>query len=323
MKDEIRKVGKLLQKPSQVLLLTHTRPDGDAIASLAALGLSLKLVKHKVFALLPQGVPKHYSNLPGLEIICVNPPSPVDIIIAVDCADEERLGVSPVKLPRKVDINIDHHVSNTYFGKFNIVDVTAASTTQVLYDVLKEIGIPIHVDIAVNLLAGLITDTIGFRTENVTPQVLRLAAELQELGASLAQIRHEVLDQRTFVALRYWGCGLSRLEQGNGVIWTTLKLSDRERVGYSGYDDADLINLMSCVENTRVAVILIEQPGGKIKVSWRATPGVNVSRLAETFGGGGHEAAAGAMIVGDLEGVADSVLAATCDVVKADMEIEE
>jgi len=320
VKDEIREVGQLLQKPSQVLLLTHTRPDGDAIASLAALGLSLKLVKHKVFALLPEGIPKRYTNLPGLELISANLPSPVDIIIAVDCADEKRLGVSPEKLPGKVDINIDHHLSNTYFGKFNIVDVTAASTTQVLYEVLKEIGIPIDVDIAGNLLTGLITDTIGFRTENVTPQVLRLAAELQELGASLAQIRHEALDQRTFVALRYWGCGLSRLEQRDGVIWTILKLSDRETAGYSGYDDADLINLMSCVGNTRIAVILIEQPGGKVKVSWRAKPGVNVSRLAESFGGGGHEAAAGAMIVGDLEGVTDSVLAATFDVVKADVE---
>jgi len=323
VKGEIEKVRQLLSKPSQVVLLTHTRPDGDAVASLVALCLSVKMVGHEVVGIIPEGVPSRYSFLPGLEFISANLPNHVDLIIAVDCADENRLGVSPEKLARTVDINIDHHVSNAYFGNVNIVDIKAASTTQVLYDVLKEIDIPINVDIAINLLTGLVTDTIGFRTENVTPQVLRLAAELQELGASLSKIKHEALYQRTFAALRYWGCGLSRLEQENGVVWTTLQLTDRGKAGYSGYDDADLINMLSNVENTLVAVILIEQPGGKVKVSWRAKCGLNVSRLAKTFGGGGHVAAAGAMIVGDLEGVIASVLSATFELTNSFVETGE
>jgi phosphoesterase RecJ-like protein len=323
VKGEIGKLKRLLNKPSQVLVLTHTRPDGDAVASLAALSLSLKSIQHEVVALLPGGVPGRYSYLPGLELISEDLPNHVDLIFAVDSADERRLGVSPEKLPRSVDVNIDHHISNTYFGQINIVDVTAASATQVLHDVLKEIRVPISKDIAIGLLTGLVTDTIGFRTENVTPEVLRLAAELQELGASLSQIKQEALYQRTYAALRYWGCGLSRLEQENGVTWTTLKLEDRGKTGYPGYDDADLINLMSNVEKTRVAVILIEQPGGKVKVSWRAKKGLNVSRLAEGFGGGGHEAAAGAMIQGDLEGVTTNVLAATYQMTKSDVETGE
>jgi len=323
VKSEIEKVKQLLSKPSQVVLLTHTRPDGDAVGSLVALCLSLKMVGHEVVGILPEGVPSRYSYLPGLELISANLPNNVDIIIAVDCADKNRLGVSPEKLPRTVDINFDHHISNAYFGNINIVDITAASTTQVLYDVLKAIDITINVDIAINLLTGLVTDTIGFRTENVTPQVLRLAAELQELGASLSQIKHEALYQRTFAALRYWGCGLSRLEQENGVVWTTLQLADRRKAGYPGYDDADLINLMSSIGNARIAVILIEQPGRKVKVSWRANKGLNVSRLAESFGGGGHEAAAGAMIEGDLEGIIGTVLAATFDLSNSFVETGE
>jgi phosphoesterase RecJ-like protein len=323
VKGEIKKLKGLLFKPSKVILLTHTRPDGDAVASLLALSLGLKSIKHEVFALLPGGVPSRFSYLPGLEFISDQIPNEVDLIIAVDCADENRLGVSPDKLPRSVDINIDHHVSNTDFGHINIVDATAASATQVLFDVLKKIGIPIDVDIAINLLTGLVTDTIGFRTESVTPEVLRLAAELQEIGAPLPNIKHKALYQRTFTALRFWGRGLCRLEQQNGVIWTTLKLADRGASGYSGYDDADLINLLSSVENSRVAVILIEQPSGKVKVSWRAKRGLNVSRLAETFGGGGHEAAAGAMIEGDLEEVTAAVLAATYHLTKLDVETGE
>jgi phosphoesterase RecJ-like protein len=323
VKGEIEKLKRLLSKPSQIVVLTHTRPDGDAIASLAALSLSLKSIQHEVVALLPGGVPGRYSYLPGLDLISNDIPNQVDLIFAVDTADEGRLGVSPEKLTRGVDVNIDHHISNTYFGELNFVDVEAASATQVIYDVLKEIQVPITKEIAIGLLTGLVTDTIGFRTENVTPEVLRLAAKLQELGASLSQIKREALYQRTYAALRYWGCGLSRLQQENGITWTTLKLEDRGKAGYSGYDDADLINLMSNVENTRVAVILIEQPGGQVKVSWRSKKGLNVSRLAEGFGGGGHEAAAGAMIQGDLEGVTTIVLAATHQMTVSDVEIGE
>jgi phosphoesterase RecJ-like protein len=245
------------------------------------------------------------------------------LIISVDTADEKRLGVPIDKLPHSIDVNIDHHVSNAFFGKINIVDVTAAATTQVLYAVLKELKINITNEIAINLLTGLVTDTIGFRTENVTSEVIRLVAELQDLGAPLSHIKHEALYQRTYPALRYWGYGLSRLEIDKGVAWTKLKLMDREEAGYAGYDDADLINLLSNIENTSIAVIFIEQPGGKTKVSWRAKSGVNVSRLAETFGGGGHEAASGAMIVGNLEDVMRDVLTATFEMLKLNVEIGE
>jgi phosphoesterase RecJ-like protein len=278
---------------------------------------------HEVIALLPEGMPKRYSYLPGLDLIADTIPNQADVIIAVDTADEKRLGVPIDKLPHRIDINIDHHISNAYFGKINIVDVSAAAATQVLYAVLNELGIPITTEIAMNLLTGLVTDTIGFRTENVTSQVMRLVAELQDLGAPLAQIKHEALYQRTYPALRFWGCGLSRLEMDKGVVWTKLKLIDREEVGYAGYDDADLINLLSNIENTSVAVIFIEQPRGKTKVSWRAKSGVNVSSLAETFGGGGHKAASGAMIVGNLDDVMRDVLAATFEMLKLNVEIWE
>lgn len=320
MKDEIEKLKQLLSESSQIVLLSHTRPDGDAVASLGALGLGLKSVGHDVFTLLPGGVPDRYSFLPGLELISANIPDHPDLIIALDSADLKRLAIGLEKLPGIVDVNIDHHVSNSFFGKINIVDTTAAATTQILYRVLNALEIPLSVEIATNLLTGLVTDTIGFRTENVSAEVLALAADLQKLGASLSKIIHHALDQKTYTALRYWGCGLTRLEKKNGVVWTTLKLTDRDKVGYQGLDDADLINMMSSIQDTYISVILIEQPKGRVKVSWRAKGDLNVSRIAETFGGGGHKAAAGAMVEGNLEEVKNSVLTTTFGMMNVNLE---
>ena len=173
------------------------------------------------------------------------------------------------------------------------------------------LGLEIDSYIATNLLAGLVTDTIGFRTTNVTPKVLQVVARLIELGAPLAEIYELALNRRSFIAARYWGRGLSRLEQEDGLVWTSLTLEDRQHVGYSGKDDADLINLLSTIDGAEVTVIFVEQPGGTVKVSWRSRAGLNIATLAEAFGGGGHHQAAGAMIDGDLEEVSKRVISAT------------
>ena len=111
--------------------------------------------------------------------------------------------------------------------------------------------------------------------------------------------------------MRYWGCGLDRIERRDGLVWTTLTLADREKVGYPGDDDADLVNLLTEIEDTKVSIIFVEQPGRKVKVSWRSDPGINVAEIASEFGGGGHEQASGAMIEGELEEVRALVINAT------------
>lgn len=320
MKIEIERLKNLLTSPLRVVILTHTRLDGDAIASLLSLCVSLDLAGYEVTGILPDGVPRRYRFLPGLDQLKTNFPDDADLIIAVDCAEYKRLSLPSKMLPPKVDVNIDHHSSNSFYASINIVDKKAASTTQVLFEILTALEFPINHIVATHLLTGLVTDTIGFRTDNVNPDVLRLAARLQEIGAPLADIQLHALNERSFAALQYWGCGLSRISQENGVVWTMLKQQDREMTGYSGFDDADLINLLSTVEGTRIAVILLEQPGGKVKVSWRSKSGINVSHLAESFGGGGHDVAAGAMIEGGVDEVSRAVLSATFDAMKKQVE---
>ena len=308
MKAETERAAKRIADSSDILIISHERPDGDAIGSLLALTLALKENGKRVVPVLDNGLPKKWQFLPGADLIKSELPSNEHFVITVDAADLHRIGKLDVA---QVDVNIDHHPSNTQFGTINLVDPEAASTTVVLHRLLPELDLPINVDIASNLLTGLITDTLGFRTNSVGPETLRIAAELIEAGADISLLYRQAMLGLSFEAGHYWAYGLSRMEMQDGVIWSSLLASDRKDAKYPGSDDADLIDVLTTIEGPRVAVLFIEQSDGNVKMSFRALPGMDVSRLAANFGGGGHELAAGAMVEGKLQEVMDRVLSAT------------
>jgi phosphoesterase RecJ-like protein len=210
------------------------------------------------------------------------------------------------------DINIDHHITNERFGKLNLIEGEEVATSAILTNHLPEWGLEITKPVAAALLTGIITDTLGFRTANVTPECMRQAAALMETGVDMPEIYMRGLIRRSYEATRYWGAGLSKLDRRNGMVWSTLTLEDRKTAGYSGNDDADLINTISAVDGFKVGMIFVEQHDNKVKVSWRALEkGVDVSTVAKHFGGGGHAAAAGADIPGSLSEVQPEVLKVT------------
>ncbi len=323
MKPELARAKSLIDDSTTVTVLSHERPDGDAVGSLIATAIILEKVGKQVTPILINGVPGRFRFLPGAERVQENLPAECSLLVAVDCSELERTGFLPESLPRPVDINIDHHPTNTHFAAVNLVEPRAAATAEILFDLFAELGIELDTDIATNLLTGLVTDTIGFRTSNVTPKVLQMAATLIELGAPLADVYERSLDRRSYVAARYWGCGLSRLEHKDGLVWASLTLDDRKQIGYPGGDDADLINLLSTIEGAEVTIIFVEQPEKKVKVSWRSRTGFDVASLAASFGGGGHEQAAGAVIAGSLKEVQSRVLTATRALLSPAMEIGE
>jgi phosphoesterase RecJ-like protein len=269
---------------------------------------------------LSDGVPSRFRFLPGADLIQRELPADCDALIAVDCSDAERLGFPLERLPRRPDLNIDHHPTNTRFAEVNLVSTSAAATSEILYDLMVEIDLPLDRDIATNLLAGIVTDTIGFRTENVSAHTLEVAARLLDYGPPLADLYERTLLAHTFPAMRYWGLALSKLNREEGLIWTAMTLEDRDHAGYVGDDDADLINLLTTIDEALVTVIFIEQYEGRIKISWRARSGYDVSKLASSFGGGGHRQAAGAMVEGNLSDVIERVLDATRRILTANVE---
>ncbi len=312
MTDDITgAIRQRLDKSKTIIIASHVRPDGDAIGSLLGLGLALINNGKSVQMVLADGVPSSFKHLEGSELILKEPRADSDTFITVDCADLKRVGKIFESLGQP-DINIDHHKTNEKFGKLNLIEFDEVATAAILANHLPAWGFEITKPIAAALLTGIITDTLGFRTSNTNPSALRLCAMLMETGVNMPDLYMRSLVHKSFPAARYWGAGLSRLEQKNGMVWGTLTLADRKSSGYGGNDDADLINLISSINGNKVGMVFVEQSDNHVKISWRALEdGIDVSPIAKQFGGGGHAAAAGADIPGPLNEVQPVVLQAT------------
>jgi len=306
-----KEIHARLKTAQKVLIVSHVRPDGDAVGSVLGLGLALMDAGKDVQMGLADGVPSSFRHLEGAEKIQKEPSNSFDTFITVDCADFKRIG-KPFQSFGVPDINIDHHVTNEQFGKLNLIEGEEVATSAILTNHLPAWDLKITQPIAAALLTGIITDTLGFRTSNMTSEALRQAADLMDTGVDMPDLYMRGLIRRSFSASRYWGAGLSNLEHADGLVWSTLTLNDRKASGYSGNDDADLINTISAIEGYKVGMIFVEQHDGHVKISWRALePGIDVSQVAKHFQGGGHSAAAGADIPGALEDVQAVVLKKT------------
>ena len=155
-----------------ILVVSHVRPDGDAIGATLGLGLALKNAGKNVQMVLNDGLPASFRHLPGSDLITKEPHGEPDLFITVDCADFKRTG-KQFESYRKPDINIDHHVTNEKYGQLNLIEATAVATSAILTDHLPLWGLEINQDVAANLATGIVTDTLGFRTSNTTATSLR------------------------------------------------------------------------------------------------------------------------------------------------------
>ncbi len=318
MKDHRREllttIKHQLKAAQKILVVSHQRPDGDAIGSLLAMGLALIDAGKEVQMVLTDGIPENYRFLEGGDLVSTRPVGDVDYIIMVDSAEVRRTNAdfNGYDIP---DLNIDHHKTNTMFARINLVESGAVATAEILAKYLPDFGLRITPPIANALLAGIVTDTIGFRTTNMYPQVLRIVADIMEQGGELTNIYYKTMVEQSLAAARYWGAGLSKLKMEDGLVWTTLSLQERRAAGYPARDDADLVKILSAIQGAKVAVILTEQEAGYVKISWRlcssADTDLDVSDIAQKFGGGGHKAAAGADVKGNLAEVLELVLRET------------
>lgn len=309
-KDDIQAFGDQISRAERILIISHIRPDGDAVGSLLGLGLMLEEIGKEVNYVLEDGVPIVFHHLTGADRVIKEAVGVFDLVVVVDCSDIDRIG-SVLDEYGEPDVNIDHHPTNTHFASLNLVRDNAVATVEIIYDIALALSLPINLPIAEGLLTGLLTDSLGFRTSNSSPRTLRIAAELMERGANLQVLYQKAMLEKSFEAIRYWGQGLSRIQQEEGLIWASLTLEDRKIADYSGRDDADLVNVLTRIKDTKVCVVFVEQIDGSVKVSWRSKPSYDVASIATQFGGGGHKPAAGADIKGDLETVQNDVLQAT------------
>ncbi len=303
-------IKQQLSNANKVVIVSHIRPDGDAVGSALAFGNALREAGKEVQCVLQDGIAERYRYLPGALEVTTSVSLDYDYLIVVDSADSYRVGTVLDDLPMP-DLVVDHHKTHSDFGKIDYVVPESEATALLLTTKLVDWGLEISKDTATCLMVGLLADTLGFRTNNTTPLALRTAADLMEKGADLVHVYHQTLSMRSLSEIRYWGQGLTKLELKDGVLSSSLTLDDRIIAGYPENDDADLINTLTVVPEALVSVLFIEQENEGVKVSWRSVKGLDVSGIAARFGGGGHASAAGADIKGKLEDIKKLVLAET------------
>ena len=237
-----------------------------------------------------------------------------DLLIVLDTSAWAQLGAmgDVLKSMRDRALVIDHHVSEDDLCDRWFKDTSAEATARIVSEIGPRLGVPFTERIATPLYAGLSTDTGGFRFPSTSGETFRIAARLVDAGASPPTVYRELFEQDTLARLHLVGRTLSgvRTSHEGRVITSIVRLTDIKETAASPHDTEDLINLTLVVKDTQVAVILIEQPDGRIKVSFRSRSAVDCSALAGTFGGGGHKAAAGAILAGPFDAAFARVTAA-------------
>lgn len=304
-----------LEKAENILVVTHIDPDGDALSSLTAVGVGLNQLGIQATLVCDDAVPDRFRYLPLAAGVRKSPDAQVvyDLLIAVDCADMERMGQAYGALlePKPFIINIDHHVTNTRFGDINIIEPEATSTTEVLATLFGEWGIELTPEIALCLLTGLVTDTLGFRTVGVTARTLRTAADLVEAGADLGFVTMQALNLRAMSTMELWRTGMDKMRLEDGLLWTTVTLQERKAAQFRSNSSVGLVNLLANVEEAAMSAVLMEVEDGLVKVGFRCRPPFDVAEVAVSLGGGGHPLASGCALTGPLAD-AEAVVVRSC-----------
>jgi phosphoesterase RecJ-like protein len=306
----LNQASQLIQSAHQPLLICHINPDGDAVSSLTGLGLALHQIGRKPIVACSDPIPAPLHYIPGTAAIVQDVSDTFDLVIALDSSDLKRLGKFP-QMPTFGNVpllNIDHHLTNLNYGAVNLVDPQASSTAEVVLRLLEFMACPLDAEIATSLLTGIVTDTRGFRTSNVTIQVMESVLRLMKAGATLPYITHHGLNRRPTAVILLWRAALTRLQVEDCIIWTSIPLALRREVGYAGNGDAGLANFLISADDADVAAVFVESEDGRIEVGLRAVPGCDVAQVALQLGGGGHALAAGCTLPGPLEEVQAQVL---------------
>jgi phosphoesterase RecJ-like protein len=303
----------LLQACRRPLLICHLAPDGDALGSLLGLKDLLEDQGKEAVAAVQDGVPEAFRFLPGWEAVRHEArDEALDLIVALDASDLQRLGsVYEAQHHGRIPLlNIDHHVTNTLFGTINLVDSQATSTAEIVVRLAAAMDWPLRETSAQCLLAGVVADTLCFRTSNVSASTLELAQSLMQAGASLYTINEHLFNRRSAASICLWGKALARMRLRERIIWTTIPLAARAECDGVAQSDTGLANhLVSAIE-ADVAAVLSEQPEGRVDVGLRAGPGFDVAQVALALGGGGHAQAAGCTLQMSLADAEETVVAA-------------
>src|SRR3954449_6627726 len=299
---DLKAIADALRQHDRFLVVTHENPDGDALGSLLAATLALReLGKDAVMYLAGQTpLPREYAFMPLEALVRERPEDASDrVLLAVDCAKEDRIGDEALLPLAPLVLDVDHHHDNSRFGDVNLIVANASSTGEVLRDVFAELGVELTPEIAEPLYIALVTDTGRFQYTNTTPKSLRLAAELVDAGADVHAVFQQVYESVQFAKLKLLARALERARvlEGGSIVVSYLVRTDFAEVGAAEPYSEGIIDYLRAVEGSELAALIREPPrdeGPARRVSLRASiDELDVSAIARLFGGGGHRQAAG------------------------------
>ncbi len=311
-------IRSAIDPAQKILCVSHVSPDGDAIGSLLGIGWILRHLGKQPTLALADKPSADFNFIPGFEKI-VGPGAVADtydLIICLDASSQDRMGnvyrpAAHGSIPLLV---IDHHITNTNFGTLNWVEPGCAAVCQMLVYLADAMDAPLNGGLAVALLTGLITDTLGLRTSNTDANVLQAAMHLTDGGAILHEIVARTILSRSFAGMRLWGLILSEAKLQDRVIWATISRDQRKAAGAQDGEGEGLAGFLVSAKEADIGATFterVDKAGATVvECSFRAKPGFDVSQVALSFGGGGHPPAAVCTLTGPLTEVAAQVSAA-------------
>jgi phosphoesterase RecJ-like protein len=312
-----------LKNSNHVILASHTNPDGDAIGSLLAIGMGLDRLDKKIFLFNESPIPAVYRFLPFIELIEHEIPESLefDTAVILDCGNLERIGKGLSTVLRvPVILNIDHHITNNKFGSFQLIDTNACSTAEIVYRIIKKMGISLNSSIATSIYTGILTDTGSFRFSNTNQTAFEICREMIGCGVNPYEVAQHVYGTYSLGRIRLLNLALDSIEISSNkklsMMTITQDMIDETKTHSEDIDG--FINYARRIEDIKVAVLIHEQksasdqnkPNGlkTFHVSLRSDGTFDVSAVASSLGGGGHPSAAGFTIETTLESLKNRII---------------
>lgn len=301
--DSRARIADEIRRRQRFVITSHARPDGDAIGSSVAMAFALHHLGKDVRVVLRDPPPPPMIVFPGVDRIEITSrvDDPGDAVIVMECGDLQRTGIEG--LERGFVVNIDHHPGNTMFGAVNWFDVSAAACGEMVFDLVRELGVPLTLEIATHVYITILTDTGSFHYSHITPRTFDICRQCMDAGVDPPAVARSIFDSNNLGRLRLFGAVLSRMQlDASGRVATLMVDRQLTRETGGAYEDTEgLINLPLTVKEIQASVFFKENGPDDWRVSMRSKDHIDINAVARMYGGGGHKNASGCSARGTFE----------------------
>jgi len=300
---DLQRIVDAIRSRQRFVLSSHSRPDGDSIGSQLAMGYALREMGKTFDVVNADPAPGPLMQFPGVPDIRIAPAveGDFDAAIIMECGDLGRTGVKG--LDRFLVINIDHHPGNTAYGSLNWFDASAAACGEMVFELVRALGVPLTPDIATHIYLAILTDTGSFHYSNISPRTFDICRKCLEAGVDPLAVARNVYDSNNMGRLKLFGAVLSAMQiDATGRIAIVYLDHEIARAAGGTYEDTEgLINLPLTVKEIQAVVFFKQSEGEEYRVSMRSKGEIDIGAVAKEFGGGGHKNAAGCTVHGGVD----------------------